>query len=113
MKTFYENTIIDSIDLTEYGFKGEITLHAKLIKVNAIFKKEYGFMIERVRETNAFKEYLMGLPNCITVPFNNYEVIRNAKEYGITFDTEKHEDVFLGRYWNNLALAFFTLKNNL
>jgi hypothetical protein len=133
--TFYEQTIIDNIDFKGYGIDNEGYLYDKIKTLYNIFKKEYGFMIERVGEVNAFKEWLQGLPSVLTVPFMNSEILSIAKDNGfftITRSTiypdntkteeqvyaegralENMEDRFLNHYWTNLALAFFNLKDNL
>ena len=134
-KTFYENTIVDNIDLESYGLSNDVYLYDKIKTTYNIFKQEYGFMIERVGEVNAFKEWLMGLPGVLSVPFMNSEILSLAKDNGflnvqrITNHIdgsataeyvyaegrmlERIEDRFLNNYWNNLALAFFNLKDNL
>jgi hypothetical protein len=117
--TFYEQTIIDNINFEGYGIDNDGYLYDKIKTLYNIFKQEYGFMIERVGEVNAFKEWLQGLPSVLTVPFYNYDIINNAREVGLLRATsddwfkEKEEDSFLDRYWYRLALAFFNLKDNL
>ena len=56
----------------------------------------------------------MGLPSNIDFPFYNYEILDNAKK-SKEFDlsTEEKEDKFLEDYFGNLAMAFFTLYDNL
>lgn len=134
-KTFFENTIIDNIDLESYGLSNDVYLYDKIKTTYNIFKQEHGFMIERVGEVNAFKEWLMGLPSVLSVPFMNSEILSLAKDNGflnvqcttnhmdgsITTEyvyaegrmLESIEDRFLNNYWTNLALAFFNLKDNL
>lgn len=134
-KTFYENTIVDNIDLESYGLSNDVYLYDKIKTTYNIFKQEHGFMIERVGEVNAFKEWLMGLPGVLSVPFINSEILSLAKDNGFlnvqrtTSHTdgsatteyvyaegrmlERIEDRFLNNYWTNLALAFFSLKDNL
>ena len=118
-KTFFEKTIIDNIDFEGYGFSNDMYLYDKIKTLYNIFKQEYGFMIERVGEVNAFKEWLQGLPSVLTVPFYNYDIINNAREAGLLTATsddwfkEKDEDSFLDRYWIRLSEAFFNLKDNL
>lgn len=134
-KTFFENTIIDNIDLESYGLSNDVYLYDKIKTTYNIFKNEYGFMIERVGEVNAFKEWLMGLPSVLSVPYLNSDILQMAKENKflnvraitkhsdgtITDETvqadgrmlERMEDRFLDKYWINLAIAFFDLKHNL
>jgi hypothetical protein len=117
MKTFYEQTIIDAIDFSGYeddaDIFGDYPLYTDIQNIYFIFKKEYGFMIERVGELNAFKEWLQGLPSVLTVPFMNYDILQNAKKEGFVFENEQQENKFIDAYWSRLSNAFFTLKENL
>jgi hypothetical protein len=114
MKTFYEQTIIDAIDFSGYeddaDIFGDYPLYTDIQNIYFIFKKEYGFMIERVGEMKAFSEWLSGLPSVLTVPFYYNEMIQNAKDFGLVI---KDEDEFCNNYFNRLSQAFFTLKENL
>ena len=113
--TFFENTIINSIDLESYDISNDLSLFDKIKKTYEIFKNEYSHEIIRQKgnEVKAFKEYLMGLPSCLTVPFMNYEILKNGTEYGFNLSSEALEDKFLEEYFYKCASAFFTLKNNL
>ena len=117
MKTFYEQTIIDAIDFSGYeddaDIFGDYPLYTDIQNIYFIFKKEYGFMIERVGELNAFKEWLQGLPSVLTVPFMNYDILQNAKDAGIVINNQVNQDRYIDTYWSRLAQAFFTLKENL
>ena len=92
---------------------------ANIKETYRIFLKEKGYEIERVGEFNAFKDWLMGLPTILTVPFYNYDILEQYKKYkqekepAWNFHHEKQEDLFLENYWANVAKAFFTLKDNL
>jgi len=118
MKTFYEQTIIDSIDFSGYeddaDIFGDYPLYTNIQNVYSIFKKEYvhknnSFMNEEI----LFKEWLQGLPSVLTVPFMNYIILENAKDKDFDLSTENKEERFLDTYWSRLAHAFFTLKENL
>ena len=109
-KTFYENTIIDNIDFDGYGISNDCYLYDKIKTLYNIFKREYGFMIPRIGKEKAFAEWLSGLPSVLIVPFYYYEILENAKNYGLTI---KDEDLFCSEYFNNLSNAYFTLYNNL
>lgn len=130
-KTFFENIIIDNIDLESYGLSNDVYLYDKIKTTYNIFKNEYGFMIERVGEVNAFKEWLMGLPSILTVPFYNYDILENARKAGFFMVTLinndgnreqvmaegrtllRKQEKFLDTYWSELSSAFFDLKDNL
>lgn len=118
MYTFYEKTIIDSIDFTGYeddaDIFGDYPLYTDIQNIYYIFKKEYvhknnQFMNEEI----LFKEWLQGLPSVLTVPFYNHDIIENAKKAGFDINTEYRENQFLDTYWSRLSNAFFTLKENL
>lgn len=114
MKTFYEQTIIDSIDLEGYEVSENCTLFNKIKFVYLTFKSEYvhknnSFMNEQI----LFKDWLQGLPSVLTVPFMNYIILENARKAGFALMTEQQEERFLDTYWSRLSNAFFTLKDNL
>lgn len=110
LKTFYENTILDSIDLEGYSIEQPINNYEKIQKVYKIFKEEY--CPER-NEVKTFADYLQGLPSCCTVPFYYNEILNNAIAIGFILESENIKDEFLSKYWINLSIAFFTLKDNL
>jgi hypothetical protein len=132
-KTFYENTIIDNIDFEGYENIKQNTLFDKINSVYDTFIIEYGHEIKRQGNIKAFTEWLQGLPSVLTVPFYYYEILENAKKFNIDFFTvtciidndppneimlegeslSRKEDIFLNAYFENLAIAFFDLKNNL
>jgi hypothetical protein len=115
MKTFYEQTIIDNIDFSGYeddaDIYGDYPLYTDIQNIYFIFKKEY------VHENNKhlpegilFRDWLQGLPSVLTVPFYYGRMIQNAKDFGMTIEDE---DEFCDTYFDRLADAFFTLKENL
>lgn len=115
MKTFYENIIVENIDLSGYDMSNDIDLFDKVNETYNIFKSEYGWNISRMGEKKAFCEWLQGLPSALTVPFYNYDILNLAYLHDEikANATEKEEDEFLDAYFMNLSSAFFTLKENL
>ena len=113
--TFFEKTILDSINFEGYDLPKNQNNFDKIQNVYNIFLGEYGWSIERKigGEVKSFKEWLQGLPSVLTVPFYNFEILENAKNAGFVMDSEAKEDEFLEGYWIRLAQAFFTLKDNL
>lgn len=118
MKTFYEQTIIDNIDFSGYdveelGVLGSNAsdLYVDINNLFCIFISEYGWRIPQLGSSEkAFSEWLSGLPSVLTVPFYYGKMIQNAKDFGMTI---KDEDEFCDTYFDKLAQAFFTLKENL
>lgn len=113
MKTFFENTVLNSINFEGYDLPENQSDFEKVQNVYKIFIDEYGWNLKRIGELNSFKEWLQGLPSVLTVPFYNFEILENAKAYGYKLDSEKREDDFLDKYWGKLSEAFFTLKDDL
>ena len=112
--TFYENTIVDNIDLSGYGLDNDVYLYDKVKTLYNIFKREY--LHDNNKHQNEiflFSEWLRGLPSALTVPFENYLILQNALANGYNLDSEEKENDFLEKYWLNLANAFYTLKDNL
>lgn len=114
-KTFYEQTILDNIDFEGYDvLEEQMTDYEKIRKVYLTFESEYVHHNNRhLDRKTLFAEWLQGLPSVLTVPFYNYDILKNARGYGIEIKTEADEDKFLDEYWGKLANAFFTLKENL
>jgi hypothetical protein len=115
MFTFFEQTIIENIDLESYDLSNDVYLYDKIKTLYNIFKMEYGWNIERMGERRAFCEWLQGLPSALTVPFYNHDILNRAYLHNVISAnaTEEQEDKFIDNYFMNLSNAFFTLKNNL
>jgi hypothetical protein len=115
MYTFFEQTIIDNIDLESYELSNDVYLYDKIKTLYNIFKMEYGWNIERIGERRAFCEWLQGLPSALTVPFYNHDILNRAYLHNVISAnaTEEQEDKFIDSYFMNLSNAFFKLKNNL
>lgn len=113
-KTFFENTIIDNINFDGYGYSNDCYLYDKIKTTYNIFKNEYVHQNNKhLSEVTLFKEWLQGLPSTLTVPFYNSEILENGRNAGFNLSTDEREENFLSDYWDNLAKAFFTLKENL
>jgi len=118
--TYYENTIWEGINLSDYEGKNNFPIISKKDEINLLYDSfidEFWHDYNKKRyknHVNGFANYLMGLPSNINFPFYNYEILDNAKK-SKEFDlsTEEKEDKFLEDYFVNLSLAFFTLYDNL
>lgn len=111
--TFYEQTIINNIDLSGYDISNDLPLFDKINKTYDIFVAEYGYNIQRLGQTRAFREWLQGLPTVLTVPFYYHEMIDNYNTFTGKELNEISENTFCNQYFDRLAHAFFTLKENL
>lgn len=104
----YEAYIIESINSDDYDADPK-TKKEKLQFLKDNFKSEYGFMIARVGEQNAFKEWISGLPSSFNIEFMNYKILLLAKKMGSLPEnaTDKQEDKVLENYWNFMANKTF------
>ena len=115
--TYFENLIIDNINLEEYE-QTERPLTTLLDKIDYIyetFEREYLHAYNsHLSEDTLFRDWQMGLPTVLSVPYENYKILQAAKDSGqFRLDTEEKEDDFLDEYWMNIASAFLTLHHNL
>lgn len=109
--TFFEKTILENIDLEDYGFNNDCYLYDKVKTLYNVFKNECVHANNKhISEEKIFAGWLQGLPNILTVPFYEFEILENALLAGINVIDE---DLFLSAYWDNLSYSFFTLKENL
>ena len=74
--------ILNAIDFSDYKNIKATTEKEKLTELFKIFKSEYGFNINRLGLENAFKEWIMGLPNVFNIDFENYKIIEFAEKIG-------------------------------
>lgn len=109
--TYFEQTIIDNIDLKTYDLTNDANLYDKIKAVYYIFRGEYVHKNnQHLGDEKLLSSWLQGLPSTLTVPFYYNEIIDNASNAGIEI---KDEEQFCLDYWDNLSKAFFTLKENL
>ena len=114
--TFYETTILDAISLDGREIKDEANMKTldKIKAVYEIFLSEYVHKYnEHLPKEHLLKEWMMGLPSALEVPFMYHEILHSGKAWGFNINSEVEEDNFLNLYWKRCAEAFFTLKDNL
>jgi hypothetical protein len=118
--TYFENIIWKGINFSDYEIKNDLLEMDKQDEINLlydIFENEFWHIYNKRRyktHVKGFENYLMGLPNYINFPFYYTEILEDAKK-SKEFDlsTEEKEDKFLEDYFGNLAMAFFSLYDNL
>lgn len=102
--------ILNAIDPEAYDVKAE-GIEAKLSFLADTFKKEHGYMIERVGPQNAMREWIMGLPSAFNIDFENYKILEITKEWGSIDDksTERRKDMILNNWFNFISVKTFQL----
>jgi hypothetical protein len=112
--TFFEQIIVNSIDLDAYDIAAKDNFE-KVQETYKVFLSEKGYEIKRVGERPAFTDWLQGLPTVLTVPFYYYEQLKLAKKSNLIPKdaSEDQEDEFTQSWFAKCTAAFFTLKENL
>lgn len=77
----------------------------KLAFLRDTFLAEYGWQVARIGVIPAMREWMMGLPSCYNVDFENYRIIELAKEWGSipSYATERQEQKILDNWFNLIA----------
>lgn len=101
--------ILNCIDSEGYDIHTE-TEREKMQFLADTFKSEYGWAYTTGRYKSAqqtFVEWIMGLPSSFNIAFENYEIIKLAKEWGFLAPDadDRKEDKFLESYWNRIYMA--------
>ena len=118
--TYFETIIWEGINLSDYEEKKDFPIISKKDEIGLVyeaFEDEFWHPYNKKRYKNhiqGFANYLMGLPSCLNFPFYNYDILeaaKKSKEFDLS--TEEDQEKFLEDYFENLALAFFNLYENL
>jgi hypothetical protein len=98
--------ILNAIDSEGYDVTAE-TEKEKLQFLFDTFKKEYCYKENlayygSIQKT--FENWLMGLPSCFNIDYENYRIIEIGKNWGFLSQDadEKEEDDFLGQWWSKI-----------
>lgn len=111
--THFEQIILNHIDLNGYDMDEPDDIKDVLSEVIGIFESEYLHSNNRHQPyVKNLTSWLQGLPTVLTVPFSNYDILKNAIEYGYIFESEEEEDNFIQSYFENCAKALITLDEN-
>lgn len=113
--TYFEEIVLNSIDLSSYEFEEPSAPLERVNKVYELFKEASEWLINEKKgnEQEAFTEWLKGVPNCLGVTYNYIDILKEAEVGGFNLMTTEAESNFIEMYYPNLTSAFFTLKNNL
>ena len=55
------------------------------------------------------QDWLQGLCYTVSIPFEYYEIVKLANEFGLNRDTEKKQDNFLKIYWEVMANELYDM----
>lgn len=111
--------ILNAVDGEGYG-KVLTSDKDKLQFIADCFNSEYGHK-ENIKYygsySNCFKNWLMGLPSCFNIDFENYRIIEIAKEWNSlpANATDRQEDKILDNWFSFITNKTFQLmkKNNI
>jgi hypothetical protein len=103
--------ILHAIDLSDRDkYKGtQLSERARLNAVYEIFKQEYGHNIKHYgSEQKAFENWLMGLPSCFNIDFENVKILKLCTEWGFLRKNPKEgeERKALNEWWARIYMAF-------
>ena len=73
LKTAAYELVIDSLDFSNYD---NLNLdHTAIEKLYAVFTSEYGYHVSSYGINRAVREWLLGLPSSVNIPFTNNGII--------------------------------------
>ena len=108
-----ENYIFDCIDFENYGLNPE-TKKEKIKLLIETFKSEfwhdYNKQYYKHDTVNGFANWLMGLPSCFNVDFENYRILEIGKNWGFDLSSEKKGDNFLNQWFLIISKSVFYLN---
>lgn len=111
-----ENYIFECIDFENYGLNPE-GKKAKIDLLMETFKSEYWHDYNKKYYKNdikvGFENWLMGLPSCFNVDFENYRILEIGKEWGFDLSTEAKEDKFLTQWFKMITESVFYLHSHI
>lgn len=105
--THYEQIILNSIDLDGYDTEDHEDIKDVLSEVIGIFESEYLHSNNRrLPYVKNLASWLQGLPSVLTVPFYNFEILKNAVDYGYIFDSEGKRIILSSRILRIAPMRF-------
>lgn len=96
--------ILENIDGSGYGVELK-TVQEKVNFLYETFMSEYGWMIQRVGQTEALRQWFMGLPSACTVAFMNGDILKLAHDWDSlpVNPTEAQEQKIINNWFNLVA----------
>lgn len=109
-----ESYIFNCIAFENYGINPE-TNEDKINTLIETFKSEfwhdYNQKYYKYDIKVGFANWLMGLPSCFNVDFENYRILEIGKEWNFDLSTEVKEDRFLENWFKMVTNSVFYLYN--
>jgi len=113
---FVQAYLINNMDFDGYELEKEPTTNNEKLKAfYDIFISEYGFMVDRMGQRMALREYLMGLPSCLTVKFYNGDIYEWLCIIGAASGKENDNRIheLIENYWNVLPAKLSSMLNKI
>ena len=104
----YKQVILSGIDGENYGKQLE-TDKEKIQFVLDCFTAELYKWQQQKNIQGVFKEWLMGLPSALHIPFYNSDIIELAERINKTTYTEKQAEKIIENYFSFMTNIFFKL----
>ena len=125
MKTQPNYTAIEKYIFDAMDFDGRdinpVTKLEKLQAIHTFFVSEYWYESNKVyfkyNEIKCFANWLMGLPSCLNIDFENYKILEFAPLWGVNINavTENGKEIkeynFINSWFNRIAISFYFLLN--
>jgi len=83
--------LISNMDVAGYDLPAAKNEQELIAQVYNIFKSEYGYMVQRLGELEAIKEWLMGLPSSVSIVFSYYDIEVKLNEFDMLHEHSKNE----------------------
>jgi hypothetical protein len=104
----YKQVILSGVDGENYGKQVE-TEKEKIQFVMDCFQAEAYKWQKQKNIQVVFREWLMGLPSALSIPFMNYDIIQLAEKINGIKYTDKQAEKIIENYFGFMTNIFFKL----
>jgi len=108
--------ILEAVNFEDLG-DIELNNRQKIEYLMADFKACANYPNNKKRipnEQNRLADWLQGLPNCLNIPFTNYDILNfMAKMHEVTAIPEQKEDVIINGYFGHIAFNILKMYRTL
>ena len=104
--------ILNSLDFSGYDIDPQTT-EEKIRTLEQVFMAEYGWQVPRLGRAVAIREWLLGLPSVISIPFTYYDIEQLLRSFGAIDATKTPRQVekLVDNYWQYVAVKIDQLFN--